>query len=72
MGEGVVTFGEQFQAHLLESSRVFEQPASLADADLKPSQRTEHPGSHRRREHYAYVEPTFSSQRASRDQRRVA
>jgi len=72
MSEGPVAFGKQFQAHFPEPSRVFEQPASLADTDLISSQRTEHPGDHSRGEHDAYVEPAFSRQRARRDQRRIA
>src|SRR5450631_2999801 len=51
---------------------MLEQPAALADADLIASERTEHPSDYRRGEHRSYVEPAFSSQRARRDQRRIA
>jgi hypothetical protein len=72
MSECVVAFGQQFQACFLKSSRVFKQPASPADTDLISDERTGHPGDHGRDEHDAYVQPTFSSQRARRDQGRIA
>jgi hypothetical protein len=70
--EGVIAFCEQLQACFLESSWVFEQPASLPDTNRISHERTEHPGGHRRGEHDAQIEPTFSGQRARRDQRCIA
>jgi hypothetical protein len=70
--EGVVAFDKQFHTRFLESSRVFEQSASITYTDLISNERTEHPSDDSCCQYDAYVQPTFSSQRARRDQRRIA